>query len=255
MGGAKYLVTFIDDYSRRCWAYPIKKKSDVFPVFKQYKAWVELQFGKMIKCLRTDNDEEYTNGEFLAFCKQEGIQRQFTVAYTPQQNRVVEQMNRTLTERIRAILSTAGLPNSCWTKAAKNVCYVINRSPSTAIELKTPMEIWTEKLTDYSHIHAFGCPVYVMYNAQERIKLDLKSKKYIFLGYTDKVKGYCLWDPTAHKIVISKDVIFVEDQLQRRDDDDDSTVKEKSEIVPVYVKNNLEKEDSNSSEAAAAHEE
>ena len=48
IGGVKYLETFIDDYSRRCWVYPIKKTSDVFLVFKQYKAWVELEYGKMI---------------------------------------------------------------------------------------------------------------------------------------------------------------------------------------------------------------
>ena len=68
------------------------------------------------------------------------------------------------------------------------------------------------------------------------------------------MKGYHLWDLTAHKIVISIDVIFVEDQLQRRDEDD-NTVKEKSETVPVYVKNNSEKEDSDSSEVAPEHEE
>ena len=79
MGGAKYMVTFIDDYSRRCWVYPIKKKSYVFSVFKEYKARVELESDKRIKCLRTYND-----GEFLTFCKQECIQRQFTMAYTTQ---------------------------------------------------------------------------------------------------------------------------------------------------------------------------
>ncbi|KAH9663295.1 hypothetical protein KPL70_019630 [Citrus sinensis] len=178
--------------------------------------------------------------------------RQFTVAYTPQQNGVAERMNRTLTERIRAMLRTAGLPNSFWAEAAKTACYIVNRSPSTAIGLKTAMEMWTGKPTDYSYLHAFGCPVYVMYNAQERTKLDAKSRRCIFLGYADGVKGYRLWDPTAHKIVISRDVIFVEDQLQRKDEDN-GTVKEKSETVPVYVENNPE--DSDSSEAASEHEE
>jgi len=56
--------------------------------------------------------------------------------------------------------------------------------------------------------------VYMMYNTQEISKLDSKSKKYIFLGYADGVKGYHLWDPTTHKLVISKDVIVVEDKMQ-----------------------------------------
>ncbi|KAH9668961.1 Integrase catalytic domain-containing protein [Citrus sinensis] len=108
-------------------------------------------------------------------------------------------------ERIRAMLRTAGLPNSFWAEAAKTACYIVNRSPSTAIGLKTAMEMWTGKPADYSYLHAFGCPVYVMYNAQERTKLDAKSRRCIFLGYADGVKGYRLWDPTAHKIVISRD--------------------------------------------------
>ena len=112
--------------------------------------------------------------------------------------------------------------------------------------------MWTKKPADYCYLHALGCPVYVMYNAQERTKLDPKSRKCIFLGYDDGVKRYRLWDPTAHKIVISKDVIFVEDQLQRKDGDN-GTVKEKLETVPIYVENNLE--DSDSSEAAPEHEE
>ena len=63
------MVTFIDNYSRRCWVYPIKKTSYVFSVFKEYKVQVELESGKRIKCLRTDNGEEYTYNKFFAFCK------------------------------------------------------------------------------------------------------------------------------------------------------------------------------------------
>nr|GFB80676.1 Gag-Pol polyprotein [Tanacetum cinerariifolium] len=56
--GAKYFVSFIDDNSRRCWVYPIKKKSDVFEVFKVYKARLKLDSRKKIKCLGTDNGGE-----------------------------------------------------------------------------------------------------------------------------------------------------------------------------------------------------
>ena len=53
-----------------------------------------------------------------------------------------------------------------------------------------------------------------MYNDTKRTKLDPKSRKCIFLGYADKVKGYRLWDPTAHKVIISRDAIIVENMLQ-----------------------------------------
>ena len=92
--------------------YPIKNKADVFPVFKIFKARVELESEKKIKCLRTDNGGEYTGSEFDSFCQQEGIKRQLTVAYTPQQNGIAERMNRTLLERTRAMLRTAGMAKS-----------------------------------------------------------------------------------------------------------------------------------------------
>lgn len=248
LGGAKYFVSLIDDYSRRCWVYPIKRKGDVFEVFKVFKARVELESGKKIKCLRTDNGGEFANDAFDAFCQQEGIKRQFTTVYTPQQNGVAERMNRTLLERTRAMLRTAKLPKAYWAEAVSTACYLINRSPSTAIELKTPMEMWTGKPADYSNLHTFGSPVYVMYNSQETTKLDPKSRKCIFLGYADGVKGYRLWDSTAHKLVISRDVIFAEDKLHG-----DSTEMEKPETTTVQVEEKSENEDS--SEVIPEHEE
>lgn len=58
-----------------------KKKLNVFSVFK---VQVELEYGIMIKWLRTDNDREYRDNKFLVFYKYEGIERRFTVTYTPQ---------------------------------------------------------------------------------------------------------------------------------------------------------------------------
>jgi transposase InsO family protein len=112
LGGARHFVSFIDDFSKRCWVYPIRRKADVLAVFKTFKARVEHESEKKIKCLRTDNGGEYTSDEFDNLCQHEGIKRQFTTAYTPQQNGVAEWMNITLLERTRAMLKVAGLGKS-----------------------------------------------------------------------------------------------------------------------------------------------
>ena len=89
-GGANYFVTFIEDFSRKVWVYMLKQKSEVFKVFKQWKALVENQMGMKIKRLRTDNGMEFCSSEFDEFCRDEGIARHRIVRHTPQQNGVVE---------------------------------------------------------------------------------------------------------------------------------------------------------------------
>ena len=70
---------------------------------------VELQIGKKIKCLRTDNDNEYFCNEFDTFDKDCGIKRKNTTLYSPHQSGVVEIMNMTLIEKPRSMLSGARL--------------------------------------------------------------------------------------------------------------------------------------------------
>lgn len=59
------------------------------------------------------------------------------MTYTPQLNKMAEQMNKTFTERIRVIPRIASLSNLFWVEAPKIACYVVNQSPSTTINLKT----------------------------------------------------------------------------------------------------------------------
>ena len=109
LGKSMYYVSFIDDFSRNTWIYFLKKKSEAFDRFKEFKALVENQTKKKIKVLRTDNGGEFCSKEFEEFSSKCGITRQKTTPYTPQQNRVVERMNKTLMERVRSMLSGAGL--------------------------------------------------------------------------------------------------------------------------------------------------
>ena len=100
----RYFILFIDDFSRMTWVYFLKEKSEVFGVFKKFKALIENQSGKRIKVLRSDRGKEYTSREFERFCEDEGIERQLTVAYSPQQNGVSERKNRTVMEMARSML-------------------------------------------------------------------------------------------------------------------------------------------------------
>ena len=150
LGGNHYYVTFVDDFSRRVWVYTMKTKDEVLRIFLKWKKMVETQTGRKVKRLRTDNGGEFKNDPFLKVCEEEGIVRHFTVRYTPQQNGVAERMNRTLLEKVRCMLSNAGLGKEFWDEALVYACHLINCLPSTAINGKTPLEKWSGKpTTDY----------------------------------------------------------------------------------------------------------
>ncbi|GJS93442.1 retrovirus-related pol polyprotein from transposon TNT 1-94 [Tanacetum coccineum] len=125
LGGCSYFVTFIDDHSRKVWVYTLKTKDQVLDVFKQFHALVERQTGKKLKCIRTDNGGEYI-GPFDAYCREHGIQHQKTPPKTSQLNGLAERMNRTLVERVRCLLSHAGLPASFWGETLNMAIHVIN---------------------------------------------------------------------------------------------------------------------------------
>lgn len=70
---------------------------------------VENQLDRKPKTLRTNNGLEFCSAEFDNFCNQKGIVKHKTVKYTPQQNGVVERMNRTLMNKVRCMLISSGL--------------------------------------------------------------------------------------------------------------------------------------------------
>nr|GEZ05041.1 retrovirus-related Pol polyprotein from transposon TNT 1-94 [Tanacetum cinerariifolium] len=200
LGGCSYFVTFIDDHSRKVWVYTLKTKDQVLDVFKQFHALVERQTGKKLKCIRSDNGGEYI-GPFDAYCREHGIQHQKTPPKTPQLNGLAERMNRTLVERVRCLLSHAGLPASFWGEALNMAVHVINLTPCVPLRFDVPNRVWSGKDVSYSHLRVFGCKASVHIPKDERSKLDVKNKPYVFLGYGQDELGYRLYDPDEKEII------------------------------------------------------
>ena len=83
--------------------------------------------------MRSDRGGEFLSNEFKAFCAENGIQRQLTAPYTPQQNGVLERKNRTIVEMARSLLKGKELPNYFWAEAVATSVYLLNLSPTKAV--------------------------------------------------------------------------------------------------------------------------
>ncbi|KAG8482688.1 hypothetical protein CXB51_024472 [Gossypium anomalum] len=174
--------------------------------------------------------------------------RHLIVRHTPQQNGVEKRMNRTIMEKVRCMLSNANLPKSFWAEVESTACFLINRSPSVAIEKKTPQEVWSGNPADYFDLRIFGC---LAYAHTDNGKLEPRSIKCVFLGYKAGVKWYKLWCPENGKLMISRDVVFDETAMLPNLSLKDSSNKEnqkqkyaKADLV-AYVFNMAEDIDAN----------
>ncbi|WJZ84648.1 hypothetical protein VitviT2T_004242 [Vitis vinifera] len=188
------------------------EKSEAFTTFKNYKNLVEKEIGAFIFCLRTDRGGEFTYLEFNAFCKTNGVSRQLTAAYTPQQNGVAERKNRTIMNMVRSMLSEKQVPKNFWPEAVNWTTHVLNRSPTLAVKGVTPEEAWSGVKPNVDYFRVFGCIGHVHVPDNKRNKLDDKSFQCVLLGVSEESKAYRLYDPVSKKIVVSRDVVFEEDK-------------------------------------------
>jgi transposase InsO family protein len=106
----RYVLIFVDDFSRFTWIFFLRKKSKVFQHLKDFKALVDTHSRKKIKVLRTNNGGEYVNHEIHNIFHEARIQFQHMVPYTPQQNKVVERKIRSLKEMASCMLHAKSLP-------------------------------------------------------------------------------------------------------------------------------------------------
>ena len=128
-------------------------------------------------------------------------------------------MNRTLVETLRSLLSDSRLPHKFWAEPLSTTAYLINRSPTKSLSNQTPFEAWYGKKPNVKQLRVFGCSAYIHVPKDERKKLDPKSKKCVFLGYSTTRKGYRLYHQKTSRIIHSRDVIF--DELTRGHDSEE----------------------------------
>lgn len=182
--------------------YVIKWKSDVFEQFCEWKAEVEKLLGRSLKTLRTDNGGVFTSKEFEDYLRKEGIKHELTIPKSPEQNGVAEQLNRTLMEMVRSMLAYSELAKLFWVEALSTVVYICNRSPTKAVEGKTPYEAIHGKKPKVGHLRIFRCTAN-SHISRRKTEVHAKAQKCIFLGYPINRKEYRLYDQRNCKVKIN----------------------------------------------------
>ena len=108
------------------------------------------------------------------------------------------------------MLNEKSMPNCFWVDGVATAIYLINRCPTARIYSKTPEEVWSGKKPDLSSLKIFGCICYVHIPQELRTKLDAKSEKCIFVGYSLDQKGFRCYNPVTRELLVNQDVIFDE---------------------------------------------
>ena len=206
----KYFVTFIDEKSKYTWITLLQSKDRVLEAFKNFQNYITNHFNVKIKILRSDNGGEYTSTAFKQHLASHGIIQQTSCPYTPQQNGVAERKNRHLMEVARSMMFHTNVPKRFWGDAVVTATYLINRTPTRVLFDATPYEVLNKSRPSIDHLRVFGCVCFVLIPGELRNKLEAKSTKAMFIGYSTHQKGYKCYVPETRRVLVSRDVKFME---------------------------------------------
>ncbi|MHB1946432.1 MAG: reverse transcriptase domain-containing protein, partial [Metallibacterium sp.] len=226
--GHSYAMNFIDDASKLVKVYTMKNKSEALSKFKQFI----VDYGKPA-LLRTDNGGEYTSEEFKKFCLENRIRRETTIPRTPEQNGRSERYWRTLFEMTRALMETAKLGKEWWGRAIIYAAHIMNRC-TNSITNKTAFEIFYGRKPSLANIRTFGCKVFIYNDVEDRDKLDARGIEGLFMGIAEHQKGWIIYLPDSHKLMVSRNIRFLETRPKQ--------------VIDLNIKEDDEKEDSEQEE-------
>jgi hypothetical protein len=218
-GKARYVLSLGDHATGWIWAYPTKDKESktIAQIFKMWMLKSERKANRRLGTLRTDNGKEF-QGEVLKWINLQGIAKQRSAPYDPQQNGHIERWHRTMGEGMRSLLLSSGMPVEYWAEALRHIVVCKNRTAYSALRgCTTPFGAWHKRKPDLSMLRVWGCMGCVrLPDREQQGKLGPRGVMCIHLGVDEEAKAWRMLDPDILRVRISRHVDFMEHVLWKQ---------------------------------------
>lgn len=234
--GFRYYITFLDYKTKYLEVYLLKSRATLVNAIKAFYTRVETQDCVKLKMLQADN--ELNTEDIQVFATEKGMVLRFTAPHTPEPKGGGERINRTLFDKIRALLIEAGLPRKFWGEALLSSVYLYNRTPNSSLNFVTPYMAKYNKKPDISNIRIWGSLCYKKEPKEFLNKLDSRATPYYLVGYLSN-HLYKLLDPKTSRIATARDVQILEGYCYK---DKDMTSSREDLVVEEETSSQEEKE-------------
>src|SRR3954469_16399320 len=224
LGGKKYCLVIVDDFSRYTWVFFFKYKSETQQTVIDFANEVQRNHNATILSIRSDNGTEFKNYTLDEFLSDEGIKHQYSTPYTPQQNGVAERKNHTFMDAARSMLAEFKSQYNFWAEPISTTCHATNRLYLRKLKNKTPYELLTGKKANVKYFRVFSCKCFILNKKTRLYKFEAKTYEGIFVGYSSNSHSYRVLNKSTGCIEESSNVEF--------DEDNSSQAKQ---IVPSFV--------------------
>ena len=237
MGGERYVLIVVDDYTRAVWAIPIHKKSEVKVRLQEWRRDTETRWSKLtrrklkVKSVRSDNAGENVSAAMREFLSRAHVDHERTVPGCSASNGVAERQIGVLCTMVRHALIHQRLPLTFWGEAFRFAAHVRNRLPCSANPgHKSPYEMLTQSKPQWKTLRTFGAPCYSFLRHSERVvhawfnhpshkgevvnpKLVAAAERGIYLGPCPHSVGHRIYLPHRGRVLVRRHVIFDERPL------------------------------------------
>jgi hypothetical protein len=182
----KYVILFIDSYSRFACVYGLHRKSDSAKALLLYLSFCK-RSGYQVRAIQTDMEAVFvgTGSRFRDACTRRGVDLSYSVPYMHHQNGIVERLISTLLRRALVSIAQAGISNAYWFYAIKHACHLYCMTASEGLKWDHPFSRWYSGQTPTGqYLHVFGCQAVANTPPEQRQNfVKPPSRRGIYLGF------------------------------------------------------------------------